>query len=90
MYDGITFMCGNEDGDQVVTASIILKFVDFAFTSIKDAPPFIEKAGEPWLENYAMDERIKSLEAAKAADDVKIEALEKKIGALESQLKDGQ
>lgn len=85
MFDGLTFMMSNADGDPVITASIILKFVEFTFTSIKDTPPFIERATD-WLDHYALDERIASLEAAKVADDEKIRVLEGKISQLESKL----
>eukprot|EP01052_Picozoa_sp_SAG31_P040077 SAG31_NODE_5714_length_2367_cov_1.231481_2_plen_510_part_00 len=85
MYDDFTFDLSNADGDQLLPASVILKFVDFDFTSIKDAVAYIERA-TPWLDNYSMGGRIAALEAAKAAHDKKIAALEDKITSLERKL----
>eukprot|EP01011_Urceolus_sp_BLP5_P007393 TRINITY_DN7677_c0_g1_i1.p1 TRINITY_DN7677_c0_g1~~TRINITY_DN7677_c0_g1_i1.p1 ORF type:complete len:168 (+),score=40.34 TRINITY_DN7677_c0_g1_i1:85-588(+) len=49
LYDGLTIILSDDDGDQVDTAAVILKFVAFDFVPFLQRPAFIDRAGASWL-----------------------------------------
>jgi hypothetical protein len=85
MFSGLTFTLQDAEGTAVDTATIYLKMVEFEFLPFEQRPPYSAHENA-WLEEFALDERLAALEAAKVVDDERAVQLARRVEELEARL----